>query len=426
MSDDPNVRPPARSRSWLVALGSAVAVVIVVVVATVAVSSGRHRSAASSSGVSPSPSGVPSPSGQPLSPTPTDPNATTVVATATPLASPTGPVPTAPAGGFYLCQGDAGMATCADGTGTPIRQLGIPMLAPGDATYNARDGYLYYRELLSNAHGSVERISRVALTGGTAQIVVQGPDSLNETDVSFGSPTSSPDGNFLAYGQMTLAFNVPGGPMQIASPGAETVGPVSGPPHAPTTARLVQIKIQNLRDLKAPPVIVPLSLMSSDIAADPLLGWSADSRQLFLIGPGHKVDSLAIGTDGVATRVATVFDPAAVAPGCQISQTLLSTSGDFFVVASCMNTIDAYKVHNGKAERFGTIVNTAGWYVDTAQLDTTGRVLDVTWFAPPNSPQCEEVGGSARIIDGVPTAVEIQTTPGCIFHGRSAEVASPP
>jgi hypothetical protein len=424
MSDNSR-HPSTRSRTWLVALGAAVAVVIVVIVATVSVGSGRHRSAAGSSGVAPGPSGQPSPS-EPSSPTPSDPNATTVVATATPLASPTGPMPTAPDGGFYLCQGDPGMATCGDATGMPIRQLGIPMLAPGDATYNLRDGYLYYRELLSNAHGSVERISRVALTGGTAQIVVQGPDSLNETDVSFGSPTSSPDGNFLAYGQMTLAFNVPGGPTQIASPGAEAVGPSNGPPGAPTTTRLVQIKVQNLHNLKAPPVIVPLSLMSSDIAADPLLGWSADSRQLFLIGPGHKVDSLAIGADGIATRVATVFDPAAVAPGCQISQTLLSASGDFFVVASCASTIEAFKVHNGKAERFGSLVNTAGWYVDTAQLDTTGRVLEVTWDAPPNSPQCVEVGGSARIIDGVPTAVQIQTTPGCIYNDGSAAIASSP
>jgi|GEM_PF-6299054 len=415
MSDSSRWSPVA-SRTWLVALGSAIAVVVVVVAVAISVGSGRHRSAAGTSGVAPSPSSQPSP-------TPSDPNATTVVATATPLASPTGPIPTAPTGGFYLCQGDPGIATCADATGTPIRQLAIPMLAPGDATYNPRDGDLYYRELLSNAHGSVERISRVALAGGTAQILVQGPDSLNETEVSFGSPTSSPDGNWLAYGQMTLASNVPGGPTQIPSPGAETVGPSNGPPGAPMTTRLVQIKIQNLHNLKAPPAIVPLSLMSSDIAADPLLGWSADSRQLFLIGPGHKVDSLVIGTDGVATRVATVFDPAAVSPGCQISQTLLSAPGDFFVVASCANTIEDFKVHNGLAEPFGTVVNTAGWQVDTAQLDTTGRVLDVTWFAPPYSPQCVSVGGSARIIDGVPTAVEIETTTGCPQLGGPAIVA---
>ncbi len=42
------------------------------------------------------------------------------------------------------------------------------------------------------------------------QIVVQGPDMVNETEVSFGSPVSSPDGNFLAYGQMTIANDVPG------------------------------------------------------------------------------------------------------------------------------------------------------------------------------------------------------------------------
>lgn len=112
-----------------------------------------------------------------------------------------------------------------------------------------------------------------------------------------------------------------------------------------------------------------------------------------------------------------------MAPGCQISQTLWSPSGDFFVVASCAKTIEDFKLHNGQAERFGIIVNTAGWQVDTAQLDTSGRVLDVTWFAPPYSPQCVSVGGSARIIDGVPTAVEIETTTGRPQLGGPAIVA---
>jgi hypothetical protein len=309
------------------------------------------------------------------------------------------------------------MATCADGTGTPTRQLAIAMLAPGDATYNQRDGYVYYRELLSNAHGSLERISRVALTGGAAQVVVQGADSLDETQVSFGSPVSSPDGNFLAYGQMTLAFGVPGGPTRVPSPGAATVGPASGPPNAPITTRLVQIKIQNLHNLNAPPVIVPPSMVSSDIAADPVLGWSADGTQLFLVGPGHKIDALAVGTDGVATGLSTVFDPAAVTQGCQVAQTVLSSSGDFFVVASCANTIDIVKVHTGTRQPLGSIVNTAGWQVGSAELDTTGRVLALIWDAPPNSPQCVSVYGSARIIDGVPTAIQLETTPGCLHHG---------
>jgi hypothetical protein len=112
-----------------------------------------------------------------------------------------------------------------------------------------------------------------------------------------------------------------------------------------------------------------------------------------------------------------VFDPAAVTPGCQVAQTLLSSSGDFFVVASCAKTIDVVKVHDEKPQPFGSLVNTEGWEVDTAELDTTGHVLALTWDAPPSSPQCVAVSGSARIIDGVPTAIQLQTTPGCIFNG---------
>ncbi len=115
---------------------------------------------------------------------------------------------------------------------------------------------------------------------------------VNETQVSFGSPVSSPDGNLLAYGQMTIASDVPGGPTQMPSPGAQTIGPPSRPPNMPISLRLVQIKIQNLRDLTAPPIIVPPSMVNSDIAAGPLLGWSADGKQLFLVGPGGKVESL--------------------------------------------------------------------------------------------------------------------------------------
>jgi hypothetical protein len=423
-------RRQGSSRTWLVAVGSAVAVVVVVTVVGVAAGSGHHRSAASHSGVFPRPnvslSALPSavPSDLP-SPSPSD-TTSTVVATATPLASPTGPVPAAPAG-FYFCQGATGMATCADGTGMPTHQLAISLLGPNDETYNQRNGYIYYRELLSDAHGNVERISRVPLSGGAPQIVVQGPDMLNETQVSFGSPISSPDGDFLAYGQMTLAFNVPGGPTQTPSPGAQTVGPPSGPPNTPVTTRLVQIKIQNLHDLNAPPTIVPPSMVSSDIAAYPLLGWSADGRQLFLVGPGGKVDSLAIGTDGVATGVSTVFDPATLAPGCQVAQTVLSSSGDFFVVSSCTNTINVVKVHDGTPQPYGSIVNTTGWQVDSAQLDTTGRVLALTWSAPPSSPQCVEVDGGARVVDGVPTAVTVETTPGCLYNpgGPAVGVSSP-
>jgi hypothetical protein len=430
MIDDP--RRPAASRTWLVAIGSAIAVVLVVVVVGLAVGSGRHRSAASSSGVFPSPSESPGgASNQVPSPSPSDMTADAMATTA-PLPTPTGPVPNAPTGGFYLCPGDPDMATCADGTGTPIRQIPVSMGGQYDTTYNANDGNLYYRELLSNAHGDVERISRVALTGGAPQILVQGPDSLNETQVSFGSPFSSPDGKFLAYGQMTISDDVPGGPTQVPSPGAQTVGPPSRPPGMPISLRLVQIKIQNLRDLTAAPVIVPLSMVSIDISAGPLLGWSADAKHLFLVGPGGKVESLAIGADGVPAGVSTVFDPATLTPGCQVAQTLLSSSGDFFVVSSCANTIDVIKVHNGTPRSFGMLVNTKGWQVDTAQLDTTGRVLALTWFAPPSSPQCVEVSGSARIIDGIPTAIQFETTPGCIFNepsggpGGPAAVASSP
>ncbi len=228
MIDDP--RRPAPSRTWLVSVGSAVGVVVVVAVVGLA-AGGRHRTAASLSGVFPSPyaslsvSPSPSPSDPPsnlLSPSASDATAA-AVATATPLASPTGPVPAAPAG-FYFCEGPTGMETCADDTGTPTRQTAIGMLGPNDETYNQRDGTIYYREALSDAHGNVERISRVSLAGGTPQILVQGPSMLNETQVAFGSPISSPDGDFLAYGQMTIAFNVPGGPTQTPSPGAQTVG----------------------------------------------------------------------------------------------------------------------------------------------------------------------------------------------------------
>jgi hypothetical protein len=429
--DDP--RPRASSRTWLLALGSAVAVLLVVAIVGLAAGNGRHRSATSLSGVFPSPtisqSVLPSSLPSALLGSSASDMASTVVATATPLASPAGMVPTAPSAGFYFCQGATGMATCADQTGKATRQLAISMLGPNDETYNQRDGYVYYRESLSDAHGSVERISRVALTGGAPQIIVQGPDMLNETQVSFGSPISSPDGDFLAYGQMTIAFNAPGGPTQTPSPGAQTVGPPSGPPNVPNTpvtTRLVQIKIQNLHDLKAPPAIVPPSMMSSDIAAYPLLGWSADNKQLFLVGPGGKVDSIAIGADGVATGVSTVFDPATLAPDCQVSQTVLSSSGDFFVVSSCTNTINVVKVHKGTPQPYGSIVKTTGWQVDSAQLDTTGQVLALTWSAPPNSPQCVAVDGGARIVDGVPTAITLETTPGCIYNpGPAVEVSSP-
>jgi hypothetical protein len=433
--DEP--RRPTSSRPWLIAIASAGAVVLVVVVVGLAVGSGRNRSASSISGVFPSPAPtsntqpslfqtqlpVPSPgevSNQVPSPSPSN-DTTEPVATVTPLATPMGPVPAAPAGGWYFCQGQTAMATCADTDGRELRALTFPMLGPGDATYNQHDGYIYYREALTDAHGNVERISRVTLADPVPQLLVQGPSMLNETQVSFGSPVSSPDGNFLAYGQMTLAFNVPGGPTQIASPGAQTVGPPSGPPNQPTTTRLIQIKIQNLHNLKAPPVIVPPSMMSSDIAADPLLGWSADGKQLFLVGPGGKVDALAIGADGAATGVSTVFDPTTITPGCQVAQTLLSSSGDFFVVSSCATTIEVVKVHNGAAQPFGMLVNTNGWSVNSAYLDTSGSVIALSWDAPPGPPQCVEVYGSARIVDGVPTAIQLETTPGCITAGGPEE-----
>jgi hypothetical protein len=417
MIDDP--RRTTSSRPWLVAIASAAAVVLVVLVVGFAVGSGRHRAASSSSGVFPSPTTYSSltPS---LFPSPST-MTSQAVAAAPPWATPTGPVPSAPSGGWYFCQGDTGMATCADTTGTPIRKLAMPMLGPGDVTYNPGDGYVYYREALTDAHGNVERISRVALIGGVPQILVQGPSMLNETQVSFGTPVSSPDGNFLAYWQMTLSFNVPGGPTQVPIPGAQTVGPPGDLPNEPTTTRLVQIKIQNLRDLKSAPIIVPLSMVNN---AGPLLGWSADSKQLFLVGPGGKVDSLAIGADGAATGITTVFDPATLTPGCQVAQTLLSSSGDFFVVSSCAATIEVAKVHNGTPQPFGMLVNTNGWQVNTAELDTSGRVLAFSWFAPPAPPQCVSVDGSARIIDGVPTAIQLETTPGCMTAGGPA--APPP
>ncbi|HTC70488.1 MAG TPA: hypothetical protein VK662_13035 [Acidothermaceae bacterium] len=432
MIDEP--RRPRSSSPWLVAIASASAVVLVVVVVALAVDSGRHQSASSSSGVFPSATNVepslfqtqlpvPSPgeaSNQAPIPSPSNYTAEPV-ATLTPLATPSGPVPPVPLGGWYFCASATGMATCDDSDGRELRQLPFPMLGPGDATYNQHDGYIYYRELLTDAHGDVERISRVTLADPVPQIVVQGPSMLNETEVSFGSPVSSPDGNFLAYGQMTIANGVPGGPMQIASPGEQTVGPPSGPPNQPTTTRLVQIKIQNLHNLKAPPVIVPPSIVSSDIAADPLLGWSADSKQLFLVGPGGKVDALTIGADGAAQGMSTLFDPASVTPGCQVAQTLLSSSGNFFVISSCAQTIDVVKViADGRTAPFGMLVNTKGWQVDGAQLDTTGEVLSLSWSAPPSPPQCVEVDGSARIVDAVPTAIQLETTPGCITAGGPA------
>jgi hypothetical protein len=169
---------------------------------------------------------------------------------------------------------------------------------------------------------------------------------------------------------------------------------------------------------------VPVSMVNSDVDAGPLLGWSSDGKQLFLVGPGGKVDSLAIGADGVATGIRTMFDPATVIPGCQVAQTLLSSSGDFFVVASCAQTINVVKVHNGTPQPFGMLVNTNGWQVDDAELDTTGRVVVLSWYAPPGPPQCVEVDGSARIIDGVPTAIQLETTPGCMTAGGPA--APPP
>ena len=432
MIDEP--RRPRSSSPWLVAIASASAVILVVVVVALAVDSGRHQSASSSSGVFPSPTTfstlqpslfqtvLPSPSPGALSqlanPSPSD-NTAEPVATVTPLATPSGPVPSAPAGGWYFCQSATGTATCADADGRELRQLPFPVLGPGDATYNQHDGYIYYLEALTDAHGNVDRISRVTLADPVPQLLVQGPSMVNETQVSLGTPVSSPEGNFLAYWQMTLAFNVPGGPTQAPVSGAQTVGPPSNLPNEPTTTRLVQIKIQNLHNLKTPPVIVPLSMMNAGVAG-PVLGWSADGKQLFLGGPAGKVDALAISADGTPTGVTTVFDPATATPGCQVAQTLLSSSGDFFVVSSCPNTIEVVKVHNGTPQPFGTLVNTEGWEVNTAQLDTTGRVLALSWFAPPGPPQCVEVGGSARIVDGVPTAIELETTPGCMTAGGPA------
>jgi len=170
MSDN-GAPPQLPRRPWLVAIGSAAAVVVVVLVVGLVVGSGRHRSASSSSGVFPSPTTFSSLTPG-LFPSPST-MTSQAVAAAPPLAMPTGPSPTAPAGGWYFCQGDSGMATCADTTGTPIRKLAMPMLGPGDVTYNPHDGNVYYREALSNAHGDVERISRVALTGGAPQILVQ-------------------------------------------------------------------------------------------------------------------------------------------------------------------------------------------------------------------------------------------------------------
>ena len=160
--------------------------------------------------------------------------------------------------------------------------------------------------------------------------------------------------------------------------------------------------------------------LAADLAVIALLGLFQAVQiliELFLVGPGGKVESLTIGTDGVAAGVRALFDPAAMTPGCQVAQTLLSSSGEFFVVSSCANTIDVVKVRNGAPQPFGMLVNTTGWQVNAAELDTTGRVLALTWFAPPGPPQCVSVDGSARIIDGVPTAIQLETTPGCISAG---------
>jgi hypothetical protein len=70
-------------------------------------------------------------------------------------------------------------------------------------------------------------------------------------------------------------------------------------------------------------------------------------------------------------------------------------------------------------------MNTAGWQVDTAELDTTGHVIALTWDAQPGPPQCVSVSGSARIIEGVPTAIQLQTTPGCIYNGGSGNPGGP-
>ncbi|HEY0868802.1 MAG TPA: hypothetical protein VGD55_00240, partial [Acidothermaceae bacterium] len=109
-----STRSPSTTRPWLVAIASAAAVFVVVVVVGLAVGSGRDRSASSSSGVFPRPTTYSSltpslfqtvlPSASPgvasnqvPAPSPTTATAQ-AVDTAAPLPTPTGPVPTAPAG----------------------------------------------------------------------------------------------------------------------------------------------------------------------------------------------------------------------------------------------------------------------------------------------------------------------------------------
>jgi hypothetical protein len=389
----------------------ALVVGVVAVGVVVAVGPGRHR-ASNSAAV---PTGAPSSSfgseAASVVPTPTPtavpPASALPLATQTPVPSPAGPAPAAPADGVYFCDLGNGSGLCADRTGALVRQL-PPSIGPNDISFDAVDGFAYYRQFLSDSHGDFEQIGRAPIAGGTAQVLVRGPSMINETDVSFGSPVVSPDGNFLAYGQMTLTMTLP-------SPGSGLTGSVMAGPNPPN--RLVQIVVRSLRDLSASPVIVPANLIGSAIAAGPLLGWSADSRQVYLVGPNQTLQALSIGADGVATGISTIMQLATVAPGCTIARTVMSYPGDFYVVASCASAIDVFAVHEGKVQPYSSLDHTSGWQVSNVELDTTGHVIELDFFAPPGPPQCVEVDGSTRLIDGVPAALTLHTTPGCMSAG---------
>jgi len=313
------------------------------------------------------------------------------IATTTPIASPAGPTPQPLSAGFYACPGDDGMAVCSNQPGQTPKQLNNGTGGIGDVSIDSAGRFIYYRQLVQTPSGMLNRIDRLPVDANTPQVLV----SASSSSVSLGSPVVSPDGKFLAYGQMTLSAGAAG-----ASP-----------------TRRVQVFLQRLDDLAAPPIPVPQPLLSGSLPAGPLLGFSANSRELYFTDTAGTVSALDVAASGIAQRASLALDATTVVPGCQLARTLLTRADDFIVVAACADKIEAVRAHDGHATPDGTLLNTAGWQVTDVELDTTGRMAVLWWSAAPQPPTCVGIDGSVHIVDGVPLDIQLHATPGCIQAG---------
>lgn len=413
------------SRSRVAVGGSVVAIAIAVAVAAAVASNHASGQRSRADGGTPAPASPTASGRYAYTPLGSPQGGDQALATTAPKPSPSGVAPAPPADAYYPCYDKNGAtAICSDVTGAAVLELGT-QVASDDVSIDQAAGYVYYR-VFGLGDGTAEGIGRTPLAGGAPQTLVRTPPTGPMQQISLGSPVASPDGNLLAYGEMTLTSPAPGQLASIA-PAPAAGSPASSPRpmplgHAPS--RQVQILVRNLHDLNAAPVVVPAALVGSDVAAGPLLGWSSDSRQLFLMRSDGAVQSLAIDRNGVATGISTVFNTGTVLARCQIARTMMSASGDFYVAGSCASSIRVVRVHNGKAQPFGTLLSTEGWSVSDVQLDTTGRFVTLSYAAPPQSPQCLAIDGGARIIDGVPTGISFDTTPGCRYAGAPPGVGS--